>query len=657
VRLLAAVVVVVCVLSVGAANAAAADAPYLEHIASVLRQRSPGTEGNVWWLSDGNELPTPTASSPGWLLQTLNCWGQNPCSKPPPGGQAVLRKIEEMVSIARKSVDIADLAQALPGNAGPDGAYYQAIRRGLEQGHKDHPREVPLVRLLVGAFPGSNDNLKLEYIDLLPQIVGGWVKIQTGVYRTTPFSWNHAKVLDVDGREAIVGGMNYWSGDYLQSTHPVNDLSMWVKGPAAADVSRFMNVLWNWTCDPLHRFNPVFLDIVKTYNTGGFLDTKCFDDAPTSRAPAASNGVSIMVVGKLGDKLLGTGIDVPGHANGESTAFTRPKLSGNTCNNDQAKQDNKDVNTSRKYEYRNPGETALRALIGEAKRSIFISQQDLLSCLPTPWAASEAKFDERVFAALADKVVQGVPIKIVLSSKGGGYSNGWEPSDVAQVLMQMLQKNNGLPQAVAKQKLCSDVGLTTVRNDANSTTWKDGTPFYNHAKLVAVDDQAFYIGSGNLYPSALQELGMIVDDSKAGAELKKYYLDPLWQNSRTGALIDPETNTCKAFPLGAPNLLTVKRRSRTFILRAHTTKTFNVGYTSTFTTPSTARRYCQAQVSGPGARNVKVLTRVSVRGGLGGPPLALLPVGNVCRVSVRNNANRRGPRTVARIKVTATTAY
>ena len=83
VRLLAAVVMVVCVLSVGAANAAAGDAPYLEKIASVLRQRSPGTEGNVWWLRDGNELPTPTASSPGWLLQTLNCWGQNPCSKPP----------------------------------------------------------------------------------------------------------------------------------------------------------------------------------------------------------------------------------------------------------------------------------------------------------------------------------------------------------------------------------------------------------------------------------------------------------------------------------------------------------------------------------------------------------------------------------------------
>ena len=113
--------------------------------------------------------------------------------------------------------------------------------------------------------------------------------------------------------------------------------------------------------------------------------------------------------------------------------------------------------------------------------------------------------------------------------------------------MQMLQRNNGLSQAVAKQKLCSDVGLTTVRNDANSTTWKDGTAFYNHAKLVAVDDQAFYIGSGNLYPSALQELGMIVDDSKAGAELKKYYLDPLWHWSKAGGLIDPQANRCGAF--------------------------------------------------------------------------------------------------------------
>jgi phosphatidylserine/phosphatidylglycerophosphate/cardiolipin synthase-like enzyme len=39
----------------------------------------------------------------------------------------------------------------------------------------------------------------------------------------------------------------------------------------------------------------------------------------------------------------------------------------------------------------------------------------------------------------------------------------------------------------------------------------NGQPFSNHAKLVAVDDEAFYIGSQNLYPGRFQELGVIVE--------------------------------------------------------------------------------------------------------------------------------------------------
>src|SRR5205807_9223101 len=92
--------------------------------------------------------------------------------------------------------------------------------------------------------------------------VGTWVKVQSGYMRSAIYSWNHSKVLDVDGREAIVGGMNYWASDYLASTHPTNDVSMLVSGPAAADVSRFTDVLWGYTCDhqrdagvSVHLFN------------------------------------------------------------------------------------------------------------------------------------------------------------------------------------------------------------------------------------------------------------------------------------------------------------------------------------------------------------------------------------------------------------------
>jgi phosphatidylserine/phosphatidylglycerophosphate/cardiolipin synthase-like enzyme len=492
--------------------------------------------------SDGQSTP-PSTQPPRWLLQTVDCWGKVSCgSEPPPGGKAFLRKVEEMVAIAKKSVDIADLIHFEPGVFGvpdyPDGPYLDAIVDGLKRGHREHPNEIPLVRLLVGVYPISPSNPSGFMRELVGR-VGDWVKVQSGVMRTTLTSFNHAKVLDVDGREAIVGGMNYWASDYLNTAAPTNDVSMSVKGPAAADVSRYMDVLWGFTCD--NRFIP-FNGVDVAFHPGGvFAD--CVKNIPTEPARPDPNGRTIMVVGKLGH-----GIAVPGEPYGkESAPIDRPALSGNTCNATQEREDNKDVNNKRDYEYRNPGETALRALIESARSSIFISQQDLLSCIPKPAIATEAKFNERLFAALAQKITAGIPIKIVLSSYGtkpGGYSNGYHVADVADMFTQMLEKNQHLSAADARQMLCNDVGLAEIRNDPNALTWQNGTSFYNHAKLVAVDDQAFYIGSDNLYPSALQELGLIVDDRPAAAQLKQAYLDPLWNNSRKGALIDPQANRC-----------------------------------------------------------------------------------------------------------------
>jgi phosphatidylserine/phosphatidylglycerophosphate/cardiolipin synthase-like enzyme len=82
-------------------------------------------------------------------------------------------------------------------------------------------------------------------------------------------------------------------------------------------------------------------------------------------------------------------------------------------------------------------------------------------------------------------------------------------------------------------------------------TWANGQPFSNHAKLVAVDDEAFYIGSQNLYPGRLQELGVIVENRDAAHELDFTYLTPMWGWSQADALTDPATNKC-GIPVSPP---------------------------------------------------------------------------------------------------------
>jgi phosphatidylserine/phosphatidylglycerophosphate/cardiolipin synthase-like enzyme len=524
-RTLIAVMVVLgatCGLSPSLAGATEAT-PYLDWVAATLRASSPGTEGKIWWVSKDSVLP------PGWLLQTPNCWEQLECSKPPPGGAAIVQRMVDLISTARESVDFAELYEG-PSitDGGPEGEFLSAIIRGLRKGHEIHPNQEPVVRVLIGKFPVGLYSAFL-FAHNLKGYVGPWLKVQSASMRTQTTSWNHAKVLDVDGRAAIVGGMNYWNDDYLQTANPVNDLSMEVDGRAATEVSRYDDVLWTWTCDHRRDNHDVTLlnlrHCVKVAKTQGSL--------PNGTVP-------MMVVGHLGN-----GISVPGQPYGrESAPYPRPRLHGNLCRPFQ--RDFNDINNSRDYEYRNPGEPAVRALIQRAQKSIFISQQDLLSCLIFP-ISTEAVFDERLFAILAGKIVAGVPITIVLSAGGGGiagYKNKpFTPKDVATTLQKALEVDSHLPAAVARGLLCQDVGLAALRNGPGAT-WANRKPFSNHAKLVAVDNEAFYIGSQNLYPGRLQELGVIVDNRDASNELDFSYIRPMWDWSKAGALINPATKKC-----------------------------------------------------------------------------------------------------------------
>ena len=66
------------------------------------------------------------------------------------------------------------------------------------------------------------------------------------------YSWNHAKIVSVDGVEALVGGHNMWPADYLVDD-PVHDLSMRVHGPAAASAAHYADRLWDYVCANLDR--------------------------------------------------------------------------------------------------------------------------------------------------------------------------------------------------------------------------------------------------------------------------------------------------------------------------------------------------------------------------------------------------------------------
>jgi hypothetical protein len=94
--------------------------------------------------------------------------------------------------------------------------------------------------------------------------------------------------------------------------------------------------------------------------------------------------------------------------------------------------------------------------------------------------------------------------------------------------------------------------------------------------------------------------------------------------------------------LGGAAAKTPKSNSKTFILPAHTTKTFQVGYPLALKLKG-ARYTCRATLSGLGKGYVKILSRGSALSG------------TVCRVKARNNAMLPSLDTTANVKVIATT--
>jgi phosphatidylserine/phosphatidylglycerophosphate/cardiolipin synthase-like enzyme len=501
--------------------------PHLDAVASALRERNPDTEGKIWGLSADNSLPGT------WLLQTPDCWSPTGCGDgpQPPSAKPITERMTQIVAGAQKSVTLSGLWPP------PDGIIRQAIVDGLKQAVAAGRK--PTVRVMLGTPPGPvshfSESAFTTWFNELTAEVGGDVPIQAAAMATYPSfgvstSWNHSKVLSVDGRKAIVGGMNYWSGDYMQVTDPANDVSITLDGPAAADATGFEDVIWGWICD--NRGNSSYVSM-RSSNFEG-----CAREAETLPPPDGGD-VPVLTVGRLGN-----GIDVPGEAGRESPAIPKAKVQGSACNVFQRQVS--DTNTNPEYEYRNPGETALRALIESAEQSVFLSQQDLLGCV----GQVEAYFDERVLASLGEKIVAGIPVTIVIAAEGakaGGddYSNGWKLKDLATVLKQVVAAA-AKPGANARKLVCDGVGLAGIRT-LDAKTWPDGSPFANHAKVAWVDGAAFYVGSENLYPARLQELGMVVEDETAAETMKESYLDQLWERSRKGAMIDPAKSICGSF--------------------------------------------------------------------------------------------------------------
>ena len=382
-------------------------------------------------------------------------------------------------------IDIVSLTE-------PDGRFAAAIRNALTL--LDSQASEAQIRLNFGSISGAFFDPYDVLDDLtrdLPSDTG--LQVHVGGWRSAVDSWNHAKIIAVDGELLIQGGQNLWDADYL-GTNPVYDLTMRLRGTPTIDAHHFADRLWEYTCE----------DHWGEAWTGRAAFPESLADCPSDYAALPPSpmegGPRVISAGRLSEPL------------GE-----------------------------------NPADEAMLAMIRAATSTIRLSQQDI-GPIRIYDDITLTDWPDELLRELAYAMARDVDILLVLSNPSdvlGGYGNGWQIEEIAQKMVSWIRENPGiLPADVdAYDLVCEHFNVAGIRF-SDEDLWPDGGYIANHSKLMIVDDQAFYLGSQNLYPADLAEFGLIVDDATVTAELLDVYWDPMWTHSVRVAVSGSQAPAC-----------------------------------------------------------------------------------------------------------------
>merc|ERR1719163_2005263 len=148
--------------------------------------------------------------------------------------------MRELMSKTKVWLDVTSLGP-------PDGLFMTEFKKGLADICKTaESQEKPIViRMLFGnivGMPVNCDAVMEELTSDLPEEPN--IEMWVGAWRRG-VSWNHSKIIAVDGKYLHNGGHNLWDAHYLKN-NPVHDLSMYCEGGVAADGHRFANGMWRF---------------------------------------------------------------------------------------------------------------------------------------------------------------------------------------------------------------------------------------------------------------------------------------------------------------------------------------------------------------------------------------------------------------------------
>ena len=386
---------------------------------------------------------------------------------PPPGNDDWFpEKIGQMIARTTKWCDIMTLAP-------PDGKFLIEIKKGLAAicTHPDLLGGRVVVRFLMANIIGMPVNCNALIRELtkdLPSNAPDKIKLWVGGWRKG-VSWNHAKIIAVDGLHLWTGGHNFWDKHYLQES-PVNDLSLEMEGGVAKDAHRYANAQWGY--------------IMKKQSTawGRFVDKRLPDAFEVPRKARVT----------VSDYPASTTAEFPPYWKEEKQALGRRPMEVDPLY--------VPVVTMGRYgvilKKARPSDDAFVAMIDSAKHVIRMSLQDLGPvCIPkTKLALPGLSWPKAYLDALARVIwLKCVDVEIVLSNPNSipgncspteaNYGNGWDCVDVAAEIIKSIQRQYpDAHEGDLRRKVEDNLRICFLKSPRGGSSYKSGATLGLHCK-------------------------------------------------------------------------------------------------------------------------------------------------------------------------------
>lgn len=433
----------------------------------------------------------------------------------------LIDEVYKLIISAEKFVDITTLSPFT-------GYFLSALRNALTYISNKEESKRPIIRIL---YSNPWPNIPpLKVMDFLAEITrdidkNSKMEIYVSILCSSSYSWNHSKIITVDGTRSIVGGHNMWGQHYLD-VNPVFDVSMKINGASAMHAHCYADSLWDYMINSKERYdNRIIFDpeadlsyeheiyeqtLHGSYKfnkytnkneikTGTYPDKNIFKNIKSSLVSQSSGNIPVLAIGRRAH-----------------TSYLTPNPDTYLTSHDE------------------PSDDTMIKLVSLAKKNIRMSLQSFQ--LASGWIAD---YNNKLFIEFGKAIQRGVNINIVLSNPGSiageltkssAPYDGDSPDDVNAKLLTIMTDELHMAEITSKNLINTYFKVASIRFSSDKTYPKN-VPIPNHAKTFMVDDTAFYIGSQNQYICNLNEFGYVVEDVDKAQEYINSYFNPLWDKS------------------------------------------------------------------------------------------------------------------------------